>query len=87
MLQSKFYDGGTSQWDCTVLFDAILYSNSIGGSLNTTEKTEIDNLRKLRNKLTHDFLEDKLTETEFHAMTTNIENAFTALGLSINEVV
>ena len=38
MLQSSFRDGNTNEWDCTVLFDAILYSNSIGSSLKPAEK-------------------------------------------------
>ncbi|XP_028416344.1 uncharacterized protein LOC114540265 [Dendronephthya gigantea] len=86
-LQSKFQNGDSNEWDCTVLFDAILYSNSIGACLTTAEKTEIDNLRKLRNKLTHDFPEKKINETDFQAVTTDAENALTALGLSTNEVV
>ncbi|XP_028416353.1 uncharacterized protein LOC114540337 [Dendronephthya gigantea] len=86
-LQSKFQNGNSIEWDCTVLFDAILYSNSIGTDLTTTEKTEIDNLRELRNKLADDFPEKKMKETDFQAMTTEAENALTALGLSTNEVI
>ncbi|XP_028414907.1 uncharacterized protein LOC114537996, partial [Dendronephthya gigantea] len=87
MLQSKFQNGNTNNWDCTVLFDAILYSNSIGGSLSTTEKTEIDILRKLRNEITHNIPDKTLTNKDFQTMTTKVENALGALGLSINEVV
>ncbi|XP_028403174.1 uncharacterized protein LOC114525915, partial [Dendronephthya gigantea] len=87
MLQSKFQNGDTNEWDCTVLFDAILYSNSIGGSLSTTEKTEIDILRKLRNEITHNIPDKTLTNKDFQTMTTKVENALGALGLSMNEVV
>ena len=87
MLQSKFQNGDTNQWDCSVLFDAILYSNSIGASLTPTIKTEVDNLRKSRNKLTHEILDEKLSDIEFQTMTTSVENALNTLGLSIKEVV
>ena len=86
-LQSKFYHGDTNQWDCTVLFDAILYSNSIGGSLNITEKTEIDILRALRNRITHEIPEKRISNKDFQTMTTKVENALSTLRLSINEVV
>ncbi|XP_028413243.1 uncharacterized protein LOC114536091 [Dendronephthya gigantea] len=86
MLQTKFKHGDTNEWDCTVLFDAILYSHSIGASLNPTQKTEIDNLRKLRNEITHKPVKT-LDETDFQMKTTIVENALNALGLSINEVV
>ncbi|XP_028414174.1 uncharacterized protein LOC114537236 [Dendronephthya gigantea] len=87
MLLSKFQNGNTNEWDCTVLFDAILYSKSIGGSLSTKEKTEIDILRKLRNEITHNIPDKTLTNKDFQTMTTTVENALGALGLSINEVV
>ncbi|CAB3997937.1 Hypothetical predicted protein [Paramuricea clavata] len=87
MLQSKFQHGDTSQWDCSVLFDAILYSNSIGASLTPTIKTEVDNLRKSRNRITHEILDEKLSDIEFQTMTTSVENALNTLGLSITEVV
>ena len=87
MLQSKFQNGDTNQWDCSVLFDAILYSNSIGASLTPTIKTEVDNLRKSRNKLTHEILDEELSDIEFQTMTSSVENALNTLGLSIKEVV
>ena len=86
MLQSKFHHGDTNQWDCSVLFDAILYSNSIGASLSPTLKTEIDNLRKLRNEIKH-ISEGELADVDFQTMATRVENAFKALGLPIKDVV
>ena len=84
-LQSKFQDGDTNEWDCTVLFDAILYSNSIGTSLNLTIKAGLDNLRKLRNEINH-IKEGKLSDKDFQSMTSRVENSFIALGFSIIEV-
>ncbi|XP_028408093.1 uncharacterized protein LOC114530686 [Dendronephthya gigantea] len=84
-LQSKFQNGDTNEWDCSALFDAILYSNSIGTSLNPTIRTEVDNIRKLRNEIKHKS-EGKLDDKDFQSMTTRVENAFKALGLPIIEV-
>ena len=86
MLQSKFQHGDTNQWDCSVLFDAILYSDSIGASLTPTLKTEVDNLRKLRNEIKH-ISEGELADVHFQTMATRVENAFKALGLPIKDVV
>ncbi|XP_028408090.1 uncharacterized protein LOC114530685 [Dendronephthya gigantea] len=84
-LQSKFQDGDTNEWDCTVLFDAILYSNSIGTSLNPTIRIEVNNIRILRNEIKHNS-EGELDDKDFHSMTTRVENAFKALSLPTNEV-
>ncbi|XP_028408184.1 uncharacterized protein LOC114530767 [Dendronephthya gigantea] len=84
-LQSKFQDGDTNEWDCTVLSDAILYSNSIGTSLNPTIRIAVDNIRTLRNEIKHIF-EAKLDDKDFQSMTTRVENAFKALSLPIYEV-
>ena len=78
--QSKFQHGNTNQWDSSVLFDAILYSNSIGSTLNTRVKTEVDKLRIIRNKIMHSD-EATLTDAEFQNITSDVENAFKALAL------
>lgn len=77
--QSKFQHGDTNQWDCSVFFDAILYSNSIGSTLNLKIKTEVDN------KIMH---ADKtiLTDAEFETMASDVENSFIAFGLSIDDI-
>ena len=83
---AKFQHGDTNQWDCTVLFAAILYSNSIGrASLNPTIQSEVDNLREIRNKIMH-ITEGKLSNCDFQTMTTRVQNAFNALGLAVNEI-
>ncbi|XP_028403170.1 uncharacterized protein LOC114525910 [Dendronephthya gigantea] len=85
--QSKFHDGDTNDWDCSVLFDAILFSNSIGKkSLNPTVKTEVDNLRALRNEIKH-ISEGKLADADFKTMITRVENAFQSLGLTIRKII
>jgi tetratricopeptide (TPR) repeat protein len=83
---AKFRHGDTNQWDCTVLFAAILYSNSIGwASLNPTIQSEVNNLREIRNKIMH-ITEGKLSNCDFQTMTTRVQNAFNTLGLAVNEI-
>ena len=84
--QAKFQHGDTNQWDCTVLFDAILYSNSIGRArLNPIIQTEVNNLREMRNEIMH-ITEGKLSNSDFQTMTTRVENALKKLRLSVNEI-
>ena len=84
--QAAFQHGNTNDWDCSVLFDAILYSKSIGqASLNPTIKSEVNSLRQIRNDIKHN-TEGKLTNSEFQNLTTRVENALKSLGIAINEV-
>ena len=84
--QAKFQHGDTNQWDCAVLFDAILYSNSIGRArLSATTQTEVNNLREIRIEIMH-ITEGKLSNSVLQTMTTSVKSAFNILGLSINEI-
>ena len=85
-LPSSISTWKTNQWDCSVLFDAILYSKSIGkASLNPTIKSEVNSLREIRNDIKH-HTEGKLTNGEFQNLTTRVKNALQSLGLPIDEV-
>ena len=84
--QTAFQHGDTNLWDCSVLFDAILYSNSIGqAALNPTIKLEVNNLREIRNEIKHN-AKGKLTNTEFQNMTTRVKKALVPLGIPVNEI-
>ena len=65
-----------------MLFDAILYSNSIGSTLNPTIKNAVDSLRNVRNRIMH---ADKarLTDADFQTIVSDVENSFKALGLQL----
>ena len=84
--QQKFQHGDTNQWDCSVLFDAILYSKSIGSTLNPGIKTEVNKLRKIRNIIMHAD-EAVLGDADFQTMTTDVENSFKALSLPNHKVI
>ena len=85
MLQSKFQHGDSNQWDCSVFFDAILFSMSIGSSLSPPIKTEVDNLRKVRNQVAHSG-KAKFSDALFQTMISDIENAFKVLGIPLHDV-
>ena len=86
---TKFFDGNINKWDCTVLFDAILYSKCIGKdknvTLNPTIKTEVDKLRKMRNKIVH-LPQDQLSEHEFENHSEAVRKSFLVLGLSAKKI-
>ncbi len=84
--QAKFQHGDTNQWDCSVLFDAILYSNSISkASFNPITQSEVNNLRQIRNEIKH-IEEGKLSNSDFQSLTTRVENALASLRLPVNEI-
>ena len=49
-LLATMIKGNRAEWDCTMLFYAILYSDCIGNSLNAVVKSNVDDLRKFRNE-------------------------------------
>ena len=82
----KFLNGNINEWDCTVLFDAILYSECIGKvHLKPAIKTEVDNLRKIRNKISH-LTQDQLSEREFENDSKAVRNSILALGLPTKRI-
>ncbi len=84
--QANFQHWDTNQWDCSVLFDAILYSNSISkASLSPIIQSGVNNLREIRNEIKH-IKEGKLSNSDFQSLTTRVANAFVSLGLPVNEV-
>ena len=84
----NFYQcGKRSKWDCTALFDAILYSNAIKKRLNPHVTNKVDELRKLRNELTHTFgPQHKISDTEFENAYKKVQKCFKALKLSTANV-
>ena len=75
-------NGVRAQWDCTMLFYAILYSDCIGRGLSTTVKTSVDVLRKFRNEEFAHMPRGFLTDADFQTAITQVRGAFQSLGLS-----
>ncbi|XP_046847323.1 uncharacterized protein LOC124440940 [Xenia sp. Carnegie-2017] len=82
---SKFHVGDTSKWDCTTLFAAILYSNSIGTKVNPKVRSAVDALRIVRNKFIHDN-SGRVSDTEFDKIVCDIEKSFKHLAISFTEI-
>ena len=75
-------NGVRAQWDCTMLFYAILYSDCIGRGLSTAVKTSVDVLRKFRNEEFAHMPRGFLTDADFQTAITQVRGAFQSLGLS-----
>ena len=82
---ATIHNGNTTKWDCTCLFFAILYSDTVGATLSPAVRKEVDDIRQVRNEIAH-ITEAKLTDTDFQTSVDRVVNAFTSLGLSLTEI-
>ncbi|PFX21292.1 hypothetical protein AWC38_SpisGene14230 [Stylophora pistillata] len=78
--------GSTAEWDCTTLFFAILYSDSISNGLSATLKSSVDDLREFRNENFAHLPWGQLSELEFKLAVVKVKIAFSLLGLSTTQV-
>ena len=81
----QYKRGNTAEWDCSCLFFAILFSDSIGTTLGATIRKEVDDLRQFRNDIAH-INEVGLFDGEFHNYVARVIAAFTSLKLSTDEI-
>ena len=87
LLLATMVNGDRAQWDCTMLFYAILYSDSIAGhGLSPLIGTNVDVLRKFRNEDYAHMTEGQFSRAEFKITVAKVETAFQALGLSAVEI-
>ena len=77
--------GNRAEWDCTMLFYAILFSDCIY-RLSTVVKSNVDKLRLFRNEEFAHIARGHLSDVEFQNAISKVENAFLALGLSTVEI-
>ena len=75
-------NGNTAEWDCSCLFFAILYSDSIGTTLGPTVRKDVDDLRQARNDIAH-ITEAELTDAEFHNCVSKLLAVFSSLKLAV----
>lgn len=78
-------NGNTAEWDCSCLFFAILFSDSIGTTLSPVIKNNVDYLRQVRNEIAH-ICEAKLTDAEFQSYIGRMLHSFTSLGLPVKDI-
>ena len=87
-LLTTMKNGDRAEWDCTMLFYAILYSDCIY-SINPSIRSNVDDLRKFRNEEFAHMRRGHLSNGDFQNVITKVKTAFHALGLptlKINEV-
>ena len=75
-------NGNRGEWDCTMLFYAILFSDSVEPGLSAKVKNNVGDLRKFRNEGFAHMAQGCLSETDFQNAITFFDVAFHALGLS-----
>ncbi|CAH3113566.1 unnamed protein product, partial [Porites lobata] len=74
-------NGNREEWDCTMLFYAILFSDCVGPSLSATVRMNVDDLRKFRNEEFAHMKQGSLSDTDFQNAISKVEVAFKVLGL------
>ena len=81
-LLATMIKGNRAEWDCTMLFYAILYSDCIGKSVNAVVQSNVDDLRKFRNVEFAHIPQGHLSDREFYDAIARVDVAFQALGLT-----
>ena len=84
-LLTTMIGGNRAEWDCTMLFYAILYSDCIH-SLSPVVRSNVDALRKFRNEDFAHMSEGNLSELQFQTIIGKVDTAFQALGLSTMKI-
>ncbi|XP_078344974.1 uncharacterized protein LOC144630495 [Oculina patagonica] len=78
-------NGNTAEWDCSCLFFTTLFSDSIGTTLSTAIRKEVDDLRQVRNNIAC-ITEAELTDAEFKNYVRRVLLAFNSLSLTVNDI-
>ena len=79
-------NGDRSEWDCTMLFYAILFSDCIGPTLNPVVQSNVDDLRRFRNEEFAHMSQGKLSDRDFQSAMGKVHAAFQGLGLSTVQI-
>ena len=81
-LLATMKNGNSTEWDCTMLFYAILFSDCVGARLSAIIRKNVDDLRKFKNEeFTLMPTGTPLSEIEFQNAIRKVDVAFHALGL------
>ena len=85
-LLSTMINGDRSEWDCTMLFYAILFSDCIGATLNPVVRSNVDDLRRFRNEEFAHMSQGQLSNRDFQSAMGKVHAAFQGLGLSTMQI-
>ena len=80
-LLATMINGNREEWDCTMLFYAILSSDCIGPHLSAIISKNVDDLRNFRNEEFTHMPGSGLSERDFQNSIGKVDVAFQALGL------
>ncbi|XP_044174629.1 uncharacterized protein LOC114955144 [Acropora millepora] len=85
-LLATMINGNRAEWDCTILFYAILFSDCIGRGLNLVVRSNVDDLRNFRNEVFAHVHEGQMCKRSFQSALDRVQDSFQALGLSTVKV-
>ena len=85
-LLATMKNGNRGEWDCTMLFYAILYSDSVRPHLSLTVRKNVDDLRNFRNAQFAHITQGRLSDMDFQNAIGKVEVAFQALGLTTEKI-
>ena len=81
-LLATMKNGNSGEWDCTMLFYAILFSNCVGPGLSAIVRKNVDDLRTFRNEEFAHMPQGSLSEIDFQNVISKVGVAFQAVSLS-----
>ena len=85
-LLATMKNGNRGEWDCTMLFYAILYSDSVRPYLAPTVRKNVDDLRNFRNAQFAHITQGRLSDMDFQNAIGKVDVAFQALGLTTEKI-
>ncbi|XP_067053846.1 uncharacterized protein [Acropora muricata] len=85
-LLATMINGNRAEWDCTMLFYAILFSDCIGRGLNAVVRSNVDDLRKFRNQDFAHLPRGHISKSKFQSAIAKVQGVFQALGLPIAKI-
>ena len=81
-LLATMINGNRAEWDCAMLFYAILSSDCVGRGLSSVVRSNVDDLRKFCDKVFAHVPQGHICEPKFQSAIAKVQGAFQALGLS-----
>ena len=85
-LLATMINGNRPEWDCTMLFYAILFSDRIGCNLDAVVQSNVDDLREFRNEVFAHLPQGQMSRPKFQTEMAKVQGAFEALGLSTAKI-
>ena len=85
-LLATMINGNRAEWDCTMLFYAILFSDRIGCNLDAVVQSNVDDLREFRNEVFAHLPQGQMSKPKFQTEIAKVQGAFEALGLSTAKI-